>query len=122
MTEEYEDRVRKRRGTTEVKQLLAEFESSGMPASEFCQRQGLCRSTLYRYLSLSRSGKKPRRKNRVVASGSQIVPVELASASQTRQDGNGGLALVLASGRTIEVQRGFDKATLERLLDVLERR
>src|SRR5260370_24136128 len=115
-------RMRKRRGAAEVEHLLAEFKSSGMPASEFCQRKGLCRSTLYRYLSLSHSGKKRRRRSKVVTAGSQIVPVELAPKSQTRQDGNGSLALVLASGFTIEVQPGFDEAALERLLDVLERR
>src|SRR5229473_7026068 len=117
MTEEHGVRIRHRRHSAEeVQQLLAEFENSEMTAGEFCQRQGLCRSTLYRYLSLSRSGKKWHKRSKKVATTSQILPVELAPKSQTRQEGNGSFGLVLASGYKIEVQRGFDEATLERLL------
>jgi len=119
MTEEHGVRIR--RSAEHVQQLLAEFKNSGMPASEFCHKRGLCRSTLYRYLSLSRSWKKPRRRSKG-ATNSQILPVELTTKSPTRQEENGGFGLVLASGHKIEVQRGFDEATLERLLAVLERR
>jgi hypothetical protein len=46
------------------------------------------------------------------------VPVELAS---TRERESGcGLTIVLARGRRIEVGTGFDVATLERLIRVLE--
>jgi hypothetical protein len=44
------------------------------------------------------------------------VAVELAGTATS-----GGLAVVLWRGRRVEVSEGFDAATLERLLDVLER-
>jgi len=50
------------------------------------------------------------------------VAVELAiRKSPTEHEAIGGLAVVLAGGRRIEVSPGFDAATLERLLGVLDR-
>jgi hypothetical protein len=50
------------------------------------------------------------------------VAVEVQDPKGLRRDAAGsGLALRLARGRRIEVERGFDAATLERLLSVLER-
>ena len=51
----------------------------------------------------------------------QLLAVELAGMGQTGQSENGGLTVVLASGRKIEVGRGFDGHTLERLVSVLEK-
>jgi hypothetical protein len=51
-----------------------------------------------------------------------LVAVELASRkSPTEHEPSCRLALVLAGGRRIEVQRDFDTHTLERLVSVLER-
>jgi phage protein D len=41
--------------------------------------------------------------------------------SRLERDGDGGLAVVLPRGRRIEVGAGFDGATLQRLILVLER-
>jgi len=113
----------RRRSAEEVQQLLAEFKNNGMPASEFCEKNGLCRSTLYRHLSLARFENKRRRRNKQQAArGQAIVPVEVTAQEQAREEGKGGLALVLANGRRIEVQRDFDEGVLERLVAVLERR
>lgn len=49
------------------------------------------------------------------ASGGRLVAVELAGMPT-----NGKLAVVLPRGRRVEVSAGFDAATLERLLGVLE--
>jgi len=120
MTEEHGIRS-SRRNAEEVQQLLAKYKNSGMSVSEFCQKNGLCRSTLYRHLSLARPRNKGRKGNEApVAGGQVIMPLEVLP--QARQERHGGLALVLANGHRIEVQRGFDEAALERLLGVLERR
>jgi hypothetical protein len=60
---------------------------------------------------------------RAKAASSRLVAVELAGlADRTRtQTAGGGLVVVASQGRRIEVSRGFDAGTLERLLDVLER-
>ena len=94
------------------------FEAGRLRRREFCVKHGVALSTLDFW-------RKRRRQERgVVASGgSRLVAVELAGLSErTRiEPAGGGLAVVVSQGRRIEVSRGFDAATLERLLDVLER-
>lgn len=52
------------------------------------------------------------------AGAGRWVAVEVAGG----RSGVSGLAVVLGKGRRIEVERGFDAATLEQLLSVLERK
>ncbi len=108
----------KRRTRAEVQQLVAEFVSSGMRRSEFCQSRGLSFSTLDRHLK-KRHWKKRRRP---VSSAGRLVPVELAARkSPAPQESSCGLAVVLPGGRRIEVHPDFDTSTFERLVSVLER-
>ena len=102
---------RRRRSWVEAERLLAEFEASGLGREEFCREHGLAFSTLARY-----------RKRRKQGPGEGAGPrrwlaVELASSLQA---GASGLAVVLTSGRRIEVGRGFDANTLEQLVHLLE--
>lgn len=83
-----------------------------MRRSEFCCVRGLSFGTLQRHLNKQEQGRN------AIVPGSQLVAVELAGMSRNE---SGGLAVVLASGRKIEVARGFDVSTLERLVTVLER-
>jgi hypothetical protein len=102
----------------EVQQLVAEFVSSGMRRSEFCQSRGLSFSTLDRHLK-KRHWK---RRRRPVSPAGQLVKVELAAKkSPTQHDATCGLAVVLPGGRRIEVRPDFDTSTFERLVSVLER-
>jgi hypothetical protein len=106
----------KRRTRAEVQQLVAEFVSSGMRRSEFCQSRGLSFSTLDRHL------KKRRWKRKSAPADGRLVPVELATRkSPAERQASCGLAVVLSGGRRIEVQRDFDAHTFERLVSVLER-
>jgi hypothetical protein len=108
--------VRKRRSRSEADALVAEFEASGLKREAFCQRRGVAVGTLDKYRqrvgSLRRS------------SGGRLLPVELVSStvrdahSDTGRDS--ALVVELRSGRRIEVCRGFDAETLERLLTVLD--
>ena len=107
--------VRRRRTRAEVEQLVAEFESSGMRRSEFCRSRDLSWSTLNRHL------KRKARKRQVVKPVGRLLTVELAGPDRIGQSEDGGLAVVLASGRRIEVGSGFDTHTLERLVSALER-
>jgi hypothetical protein len=104
----------KRRPRAEIRQLVAEFVSSGIPAVEFCRNRGLSRSTLYHHL------KGQSDKQNSVSMSSQLVRVELPSVSRSLPS-QPGLTVVLARGRRIEVARGFDASTLEQLVSVLER-
>jgi hypothetical protein len=97
---------------------VAEFVSSGMRRSEFCQSRGLSFSTLDRHL------RKPRwkRRRRPTSSAGRLVPVELAARrSPTHQEPSCGLAVAVPGGRRIEVHPDFDTSTFERLVGILER-
>lgn len=108
----------KRRTRAEVQQLVAEFVSSGMRRSEFCQSRGLSFSTLDRHLKKLRS----KRRRKPISSAGRLVSVELAARKSPKQhEPSCGLAVVLADGRRIEVHSHFDTSTFERLVDTLER-
>jgi hypothetical protein len=108
----------RRRTRAEVQQLVAEFVSSGMRRSEFCESRGLSFSTLDRHLKKRRW----KRRRRPVSSAGRLVKVELAiKKSPTQQEPSCGLAVVLPGGRRIEVHPDFDTNTFERLVSVLER-
>ena len=118
MTAKTESSAPKRRTRVEVQQLVAEFVSSGMRRSEFCQNRGLSFSTLDRHLKKLRW----KRRRRPVSSAGRLVPVELTvKKSRTQQEPSCGLAVVLPGGRRIEVHRDFDTSTFERLVSALER-
>jgi hypothetical protein len=118
MTAKTELSAPKRRTRVEVQQLVAEFISSGMRRSEFCQSRGLSFSTLDRHLKKLRwkRGRKP------IFSAGRLVPVELAARTSPKQhEPSCGLAVVLPGGRRIEVHPDFDTGTFERVVSALER-
>jgi hypothetical protein len=109
---------RRRRTRAEVQQLVAEFVSCGMQRSEFCRSRGLSFATLNRHLRKQRW----KRKSRAASTAGRLVPVELAAKkAPTEYELNCALAVVLPGGRRIEVGRGFDAHTFERLVSSLER-
>ena len=119
MTAKTELSAPKRRTRAEVQQLVAEFVSSGMRRSEFCQSRGLSFSTLDRHLKKRRW----KRRRRLASSAGRLVKVELAARKSppTQQEPSCGLAVVLPGARRIEVHPDFDTNTFERLVSVLER-
>jgi hypothetical protein len=62
-----------------------------------------------------------KRKTRSTPANGSLVAVELAiKKAAAEQPASCGLAVVLSGGRRIEVQRGFDEHTFERLVSALE--
>ena len=109
-------KIRHRRSRAEVEQLVAEYEASGLGRTAFCQQRGLSLSTLARY----------RRRQEQTAGegpdGKRWLAVEVSgSAAVAGGERASGLAVVLPGGRRIEVGRGFDADTLQRLLAAVER-
>jgi len=105
--------VRRRRSRTEVEQLVAGYESSGLGRVEFCRMHQLSLSTLARW--------RKRRSQANAPSGSRWLAVEVSGGGVGFGTGSGsGLVVALASGRRIEIGRGFDVQTLQQLLGVLE--
>jgi transposase-like protein len=117
MSEEQVIPVRhRRRSSAEIRQLVEEFVQSGLRQSEFCRRRGVVLNTLKRYL------KQDRKVQRVGAGCAALVAVEVAAPGPTQpRKPDSILAVVLRSGRRIEVGASFDAATLARLVSVLER-
>jgi|ERR1035437_672150 hypothetical protein len=113
MNEEQVCVVRRRRSRQEVEQVVAEYESSGLSRIDFCRVRGVALSTLGRYRS---------RPGRQAAAGSNaLLAVEVTGRAPAPIAATGSaLAVVLRSGRRIEVGRGFDTGALEQLVCVLE--
>ena len=105
----------KRRTRGEIRQIVAEFATSGMKQSEFCHSRGISRSTLDRYL------RKQRAQDQGSRAGNRLLAVEIRTASGSSASTSSVLVVALTGGRRIEVNRGFDAATLERLLTVLDK-
>ena len=105
--------VRRRRSQAEITELVAAYEASGLSRVEFCRTHGLSLSSLNRYCG---------RRRRAVPAEVNLLAVELcAQHPATVNASSSGLTVTTAGGRRIEVARGFDAATLVRLLGVLER-
>jgi hypothetical protein len=94
-----------------VEQIVCAFEESGLSRSQFCQREGLKLITLNRYLKRARGA--------VIADtrSGGLIAVEVGGAKPA---GSGELMVVLAGGRRVEVNAGFDGATLRQLVQLLE--
>ena len=113
MNEEQVCAVRRRRSRQEVEQVVAEYESSGLSRIEFCRERGVALSTLGRYRS--------RQQRQASVGNNALLAVEVSGRASTPIGATGGaLAVVLRSGRRIEVGRGFDTGALEQLVRVLE--
>ena len=101
---------RRHRSRSEADHLAAEYEASGLSREEFCKQQDMPLKTLARYVTRYRKqladGKEAQRWVAVEVAGNRGCGVELA--------------VVLSSGRRIEVTRGFDAVTLRQLVAVLE--
>jgi hypothetical protein len=105
----------RRRTREEIRQIVAEFATSGMQQSEFCRTRGISRSALDRYL------RKQRMQNQGNGTSTQLLAVEVKTGPESLSGHSGGLVVALKSGRKIEVHRAFDVSTLERLVNILER-
>ena len=109
--------VRRRRSQVEVEKLVAEYQSSGLTRDAFCVVRGLSVAALDKY--------RRRVQKWAVSGASRMLPVEVVSFAvqdSSRDAGrDGGLVVESRNGRRIEVHRGFDGGTLERLLSVLDR-
>ena len=113
MNEEQVCVVRRRRSRQEVEQVVAEYESSGLSRIEFCRERGVALSTLGRYRS--------RQQRQTSADSNALLAVEVCGRAPVPMAASGSaLAVVLRSGRRIEVERGFDTGVLEQLVRVLE--
>jgi hypothetical protein len=117
MTSEQAVAGKRRRTPAEIEQLVREFASSGLNRTQFCRQQGLTLGVLNRSLRRLQG-----REGCRAESGDRLIAVELAGKIREVEPARScGLAVVLGRGRQIAVSTGFDAATLQRLVHVLER-
>jgi hypothetical protein len=109
--------VRRRRSGVEVEKLVSEYEASGLTRQAFCVDRGLSVAALDKYRRRVHGGRH--------SGDRRFVPVEVVPAMAQDVNSIGGrdgaLVVELRSGCRIEVRRGFDAGTLERLVTVLDR-
>jgi hypothetical protein len=101
--------VRRYRSRAEATQVAAEFRSSGLTRREFAEQHGVALNTLNRYISRysgERSAEIPR-----------LLRVEVNEPASI----GSGVAVVVGSGRRVELAKGFDAVTLAEAVSVLER-
>ena len=129
--------LRRRRSRVEAERLVLEFERSGLRRQAFCVQRGLSVAALDKYRKRCRTlehppaqpqpepNRGPQRQVFVAGVENRILPVELVNSAAPTCSSAGersrALWVELANGRRIELERGFDSSTLERLVAVLER-
>jgi transposase len=111
-----------RRSREETARLAGLYRSSGMGRGEFCRSHGLSLSTLARHLK-KRQDRPPQRTGDEGGKPGRLVEVQLSSGATPvgASKRPGILTVLLSNGRRVEVDRGFDAATLGQLVTILER-
>ena len=105
---------------------IARWRSSGLSVREFCRREALSEPSFYSWRrELARreeSQAVPRRSSaprlRGTPKPTAFVPVHVLATHSTPA----AVEILLPRGRRVRVRPGFDHATLEAVLDLLERR
>src|SRR3954462_9589426 len=90
--------------------VLARWQRSALSVRAFCQAEGVSEPTFYLWRrKLDRNQPKP----------PAFLPVHIVSEGDEPPMIR-GIEIVLANGRCLRVQRGFDPTTLVKLIDLLE--
>ena len=100
--------------------LVARYRASGLSRRDFSAQSGIAVSTLDYYVRRERKAALP-----VAKEPNHILPVDVvfapqAPAARSFSIPEGGIAVHLFNGRTVEVRRGFDAELLLEVLSVLE--
>jgi transposase len=93
------------------RQVLARWRSSGLSVRDYCELHRISQPSLYwwRREIPRRDGARP-----------QFLPVRVVAEAVASNGDSDAIEVVLANQRCLRVRPGFDRATLVRLLDVLE--
>jgi hypothetical protein len=102
-------RARDERRERQWRRWISEWRASGLSVRAFCARHGLATASFYHWRRVL---------ERRAAEEPALVPVQVVVDAVPAQAS--ALEAVLPSGRTVRVPPGFDEATLQRLLAVLE--
>jgi hypothetical protein len=95
------------------RRIISQWQHSGLSIRAFCQRHGLAEPTFYAWRRTLRERD---------AAAVPFVPVHVLpdEPALSPDDPTPALELVLRGGRRLRIAPGFDAATLQRLLALLE--
>jgi hypothetical protein len=96
------------------RRMVRQWDNSGLSVRDFCAERGLAEASFYAWR---------RTITERDAAAVHFVPVRVVPEEQraaTDSGGGSGLELVLPAGRRLRIAPGFDAATLQRLLPLLE--
>jgi hypothetical protein len=102
-------RARDDRKEQQWRRWIGEWRMSGLSVRAFCAQHGLSSASFYHWRRVL---------ERRAAEEPAFVPVQVVADDTPAQ--TSALEVVLLDGRTVRVAPGFDAATLQRLLAVLE--
>lgn len=88
---------------------MLKFSTSGLTRRQFCDRNDVSVNTLNRYIR--------RYANSKSENVGQLIRIDVKEGTGFRVE----VAVALQHGRKVEVAKGFDAATLEQVVKVLER-
>lgn len=139
MTAEIISTIERRRSwpTAEKLRIMEEALAPEASIAAVADRNGVCRSLLYTWLRLARSGKMPGLSTNSLPTASFVpVRIEPLEASPARQEPDAGppaaphrpargrrrcqVELTLANGRVIKAEEGIDPTVLAGLVAVLD--
>lgn len=106
-------RTRRNRSRAEIREIVGEFEKSGLTQTAFATRAGIHVSVLGRWIRDLRGRLRGKR-------DPKVIPVRV-TAPKPSSPGTDSLEVVLRNGRLIRLRAGFDETTLRRLVETLER-
>jgi hypothetical protein len=96
--------------------LVEEYEASGQSQRRFCAEHGIGQSTLRYWKRRLEQGAGTAQAQ--AATGVRLVAVKVVEDTPALSDS--GLAVVSSRGVRVQIARGFDTATLARVLATLE--
>ena len=110
----------RRRSAAQWQTLVGEYAASGLSQQAFCERRGVALSTFCQWrrrlaAQTAESAPAPRE-----APALRLVPVRVLE--EPSAGAASGIAVIAECGVRIELARGFDGATLQRVLATLEGR
>jgi transposase-like protein len=104
--------TRRRRSPEEIRELLGEYERSGLTQQAFAETKGVSLSSVSLWLRKARAGALSRGEE-ILPAPSRLVPVTIRSSAPS------SFELVIPSGATLRIPADFDPGALERLLTLL---
>jgi hypothetical protein len=94
--------------------MIRQWRNSGLSVRDFCAEKDLTEPSFYAWRRTIAQ------RDAAAVHFMPVRVVEEETRGATEHGGNSGLELVLASGRLLRIGPGFDAATLQRLLALLE--